>query len=60
MPQVRRLLCVVLPQRTVDVAEVLAVLVYYQRRNAVAAAAHRKRIERWIAEMDQIVTAQAP
>jgi hypothetical protein len=52
VPQVRRLLCAVLPHRTVDVEEVLALVGTYQRRNAVAAAAHRKRVERWIADMD--------
>jgi hypothetical protein len=60
VPQVRRLLTAVLPRRAFDVDEALAYLTYVQRRNAVAAAAHRKRVEAWIADMDRIVMAQAP
>lgn len=60
VPQVRRLLTAVLPRRAFDVDEALAYLAYVQRRNAVAAAAHRKRVEAWIADMDRIVMAQAP
>lgn len=60
VPQVRMLLEAVLPRRDVDAAEVLARLRYDQRRNAVAAAAHRKRIEVWIADMDRILTVHEP
>jgi hypothetical protein len=38
----------------------LALLHYVQWRNAMAAAAHRKRVETWIVDMDRIVRAQAP
>jgi hypothetical protein len=41
VPQVRLLLTAVLPRRVFDAEEVLALLHYVQRRNAVAAAAHR-------------------
>ena len=60
VPQVRMLLEAVLPRREVDAAEVLARLRYDQRRNAVAAAAHRKRIEAWIVDMDRIPTGDEP
>lgn len=54
------LLEAVLPRREVDATEVLARLRYVQRRNAVAAAAHRKRIEAWIVDMDRIPTGDEP
>jgi hypothetical protein len=60
VPQVRLLLAAVLPRRTFDRDEALALLHYVQRRNAVAAAAHRKRQEAWMVERERIVTADAP
>jgi hypothetical protein len=60
MPQVRMLREAVLPRWNVDAAEVLARLRYDQRRNAVAAAAHRKRIEAWIVDIDRILTIDEP
>jgi len=53
------LLAAVVPRREVDAAEVPARLRSYQRRNAVAAA-HRKRIESWIVDMDRIPTVDDP
>jgi hypothetical protein len=60
VPQVRLLLAAVLPRRVFDAEEALALLQYVQRRNAVAAAAHRKRVEAWIVDMDRIVTDNGP
>jgi hypothetical protein len=60
VPQVRLLLAAVLPRREFDPEEALALLHYVQRRNAVAAAAHRKRIEAWMVDRERIVTADAP
>jgi len=54
------LLAAVLPRREFDSEEALALLHYVQRRNAVAAAAHRKRQEAWMVERERIVTADAP
>jgi hypothetical protein len=60
VPQVRLLLTAVLPRPVFDAATALALLDYIQRRNAVAAASHRKRIEAWIVDMDRIVTDNGP
>jgi hypothetical protein len=60
VPQVRLLLTAMLPRRVFAAEEALALLHSIQRRNAVAAAAHRKRVEAWIVDMDRIVRAQAP
>jgi hypothetical protein len=57
---VQRLLTAVMPRRVFDAAAALAYLAYIQRRNAVAAAAHRKRVEAWIVDMDRMIQAQAP
>jgi hypothetical protein len=50
----------VLPRRTFDAEEALVLLHYVQRRNAVAAAAHRKRQEAWMVDRERIVTVHAP
>jgi hypothetical protein len=50
----------VLPRRVFDAEEALALLQYVQRRNAVAAAAHRKRQEAWMVDRERIVTVHAP
>jgi hypothetical protein len=60
VPQVRLLLAAVLPRREFDPEEALALLHYVQRRNAVAAAAHRKRQEAWMVDRERIVTVHAP
>jgi hypothetical protein len=60
VPQVRLLLAAVLPRRVFDAEEALALLQYIQRRNAVAAAAHRKRQEAWMVDRERIVTVHAP
>jgi hypothetical protein len=57
---VRLLLAAVLPRREFDPEEALALLHYVQRRNAVAAAAHRKRQEAWMVDRERIVTVHAP
>jgi hypothetical protein len=59
VPQVRLLLTAVLPRREFDPEEALALLHYVQRRNAVAAAAHRKRQEAWMVDRERIVTVHA-
>jgi|GEM_PF-6663892 len=46
------LLEAVVPRREGDAAEVAARLRSYQRRNAVAATAHRKQLAAWIVAMD--------
>jgi len=59
-PMMRLLLAAVLPRRTFDRDEALALLHYVQRRNAVAAAAHRERQEACMVDRERIVTVHAP
>jgi hypothetical protein len=44
--QIRRLLCVVLPQPVIDAEAVVALIAYHQQRKAAAYRSHRKRLLR--------------
>lgn len=46
------------PPRTLDT--VLARIAYYHRRHGAARAAHRRRTERWIRNMDELIGPATP
>jgi hypothetical protein len=54
------LLSVLLPLPERRVEEVLKQLAYYHRRHKAAQTSHRKRTERWIANMDEPVGPNTP
>lgn len=54
LPQVYALLGAVLPRRTFDVPEALAVIAYRQKRNHAAYVSHRKRREGRLLQLNQV------